>query len=110
MAGMARRDRRDAEPIENVELGAVMGTGLTAIAVLTVITRWRDGDVAAAAGWSLCAAACATGAFVQARRVWRIRREQRRARAGRCTACGYDLTGNVSAVCPECGTPAARQR
>ena len=23
--------------------------------------------------------------------------------AGRCTRCGYDLTGNVSGVCPECG-------
>jgi hypothetical protein len=22
----------------------------------------------------------------------------------RCRACGYDLTGNVSGVCPECGT------
>lgn len=24
-------------------------------------------------------------------------------RAGFCIACGYDLTGNVSGVCPECG-------
>jgi hypothetical protein len=24
---------------------------------------------------------------------------------GCCTRCGYDLTGNVSGVCPECGTP-----
>ena len=22
-----------------------------------------------------------------------------------CLACGYDLTSNVSGVCPECGTP-----
>ena len=22
---------------------------------------------------------------------------------GRCLACGYDLAGNVSGVCPECG-------
>lgn len=22
-----------------------------------------------------------------------------------CTLCGYDLTGNVSGICPECGTP-----
>jgi hypothetical protein len=32
---------------------------------------------------------------------WMIRR--RRIRGG-CGACGYDLTGNVSGVCPECGT------
>ncbi len=31
------------------------------------------------------------------RRRWRRRRE------GRCLACGYDLTGNTSGVCPECG-------
>lgn len=24
-------------------------------------------------------------------------------RPGRCPCCGYDLTGNVSGVCPECG-------
>ncbi len=24
-----------------------------------------------------------------------------------CLHCGYNLTGNVTAVCPECGTPAA---
>lgn len=24
-----------------------------------------------------------------------------------CSRCGYDLTGNVSGVCPECGTKAA---
>lgn len=22
-----------------------------------------------------------------------------------CRSCGYNLTGNVSGVCPECGTP-----
>jgi len=26
-------------------------------------------------------------------------------RAGRCLCCGYDLTGNTSGICPECGTP-----
>jgi hypothetical protein len=30
------------------------------------------------------------------------RRRQRRAR-GLCLSCGYDLTGNVSGTCPECG-------
>jgi hypothetical protein len=27
----------------------------------------------------------------------------RRPRRGRCRACSYDLTGNISGVCPECG-------
>jgi hypothetical protein len=26
--------------------------------------------------------------------------------AGHCRTCGYDLTGNVSGRCPECGSPA----
>ena len=30
-------------------------------------------------------------------------RHRRRARAGRCVTCGYNLTGNVSGICPECG-------
>jgi len=32
-------------------------------------------------------------------------RRWRRQRKGLCRKCGYDLTGNVSGVCPECGTP-----
>jgi len=29
----------------------------------------------------------------------------RRPPPGHCRKCGYDLTGNVSGICPECGTP-----
>ena len=35
-------------------------------------------------------------------REWVRRRQLAR---NRCTGCWYDLTGNVSGVCPECGTP-----
>jgi hypothetical protein len=31
-------------------------------------------------------------------------RRWRRRRNGWCVACGYDLTGNISGICPECGT------
>ena len=31
-------------------------------------------------------------------------RRLRRARPGCCNSCGYNLTGNVSGRCPECGT------
>jgi hypothetical protein len=36
---------------------------------------------------------------------WAIARIRRARRVGEgcCTACGYDLTGNVSGACPECG-------
>jgi predicted amidophosphoribosyltransferase len=32
---------------------------------------------------------------------WRDRRTP----PGHCPKCGYNLTGNVSGICPECGTP-----
>jgi len=32
-------------------------------------------------------------------------RRYRRRRRGLCTQCGYSLTGNISGICPECGTP-----
>jgi hypothetical protein len=34
--------------------------------------------------------------------VWRRRRDPA---SPRCFRCGYNLTGNVSGRCPECGTP-----
>jgi hypothetical protein len=41
-------------------------------------------------------------AILAIRRARHVREMQRR--AGRCVACGYDLTGNISGICPECGT------
>lgn len=38
---------------------------------------------------------------------WRDRR--RRFGSGRCLNCGYDLTGNVSGRCPECGSTIGAQ-
>lgn len=34
-----------------------------------------------------------------------VRRRLTRRVPGHCAACDYDLTGNVSGVCPECGQP-----
>lgn len=36
-------------------------------------------------------------------------RWSRRSRGPGCATCGYDLTGNVSGVCPECGQPAVKR-
>jgi hypothetical protein len=41
--------------------------------------------------------ACVAGVLIALRR-------RARPRAGRCDVCGYNLTGNVSGRCPECGT------
>ncbi len=38
---------------------------------------------------------------------WLVAR--RRIRPGHCTKCSYNLTGNTTGVCPECGTPATPQ-
>jgi hypothetical protein len=35
---------------------------------------------------------------------WFLRRGWHHAKPGLCTACGYNLTGNTSGTCPECGT------
>ena len=47
------------------------------------------------------AAIFGAAAYVLARPLLRARH---RRREGRCMTCGYDLTGNESGVCPECGT------
>jgi hypothetical protein len=36
--------------------------------------------------------------------VYRRFKSRRRLTNGSCTTCGYELTGNTSGVCPECGT------
>ena len=47
----------------------------------------------------------ATGMAALVAKYWRrpggLRRERRA--KGLCERCGYDLRGNVSGVCPECG-------
>lgn len=40
--------------------------------------------------------------------VGRPRRTERRRAEGRCLRCGYSLHGNLSGVCPECGTSTGR--
>jgi hypothetical protein len=55
--------------------------------------------------WSLVVIAglcCVAPLFSWVRRNRRLRR----AHPDLCPSCGYDLTGNVSGVCPECGTAA----
>jgi hypothetical protein len=47
-------------------------------------------------------------ALLTSRALSSIRRRLRRAR-GRCTGCGYDLKGNTSTVCPECGVAPKRE-
>jgi hypothetical protein len=57
------------------------------------------GNFYAAPCWSLIAAAAAAPGARLVQMRWR----RRRAARGRCRACGYDLAGNASGVCSECG-------
>ena len=52
-----------------------------------------------AAGYGLILIPLGVAAVLLARHL------DRRVAAGRCPQCDYDLHGNVSGVCPECGTP-----
>jgi len=40
--------------------------------------------------------------------AWLVKRKLSKKKAGLCAGCGYSLTGNVSGVCPECGTKIGR--
>ena len=61
--------------------------------------RWGSSREVTMPIWPLAAA---TGASAWV--LWRVRRE--RIPPGTCEHCGYDLTGNVSGQCPECGAAA----
>jgi hypothetical protein len=45
-------------------------------------------------------------AILPALRWWRRTKRSRWQAIGACQRCGYDLTGNVSGACPECGAEA----
>jgi hypothetical protein len=58
---------------------------------------------------SVCPCVCVIGiVWLKARQVRRFLR-QRLQEVGVpiCVQCSYDLTGNTSGICPECGTPCA---
>ena len=42
--------------------------------------------------------------------IARARRQHQRKVTGCCLRCGYNLTGNISGVCPECGEPISGAR
>jgi hypothetical protein len=54
--------------------------------------------------WAVLLATAVLPAWTFALRTGRRTRRWRRRRVGSCPSCGYDLTGNASGVCPECGT------
>jgi hypothetical protein len=66
---------------------------------------WAEEEKVAAAAEIMLVVALVTAALLLAWGMYvatRTRRRPRRPRAT-CLACGYNLTGNVSGRCPECG-------
>jgi hypothetical protein len=61
----------------------------------------RDYHLIAVPYWAIAAGSLTPLAVRPVARSWRPLRRRRRGNV--CRGCGYDLTGNVSGVCPECG-------
>jgi hypothetical protein len=68
----------------------------------TILRSWRFTMPC----WTLALTASALPAWWTAQRLT-YRTRARRLTRGLCGRCGYDLTGNASGVCPECGSPKA---
>jgi hypothetical protein len=67
--------------------------------------RWAPQGAAVAVPWWSLVGLFALLPGVRAGRWWWHRRHP--TTPHRCISCSYDLTGNVSGVCPECGTTVA---
>jgi hypothetical protein len=61
-------------------------------------------DVLVWTGWCFIITCMAVTVWITPPRSRRRRRDAAKA----CVTCGYSLTGNVSGICPECGTPVQR--
>ncbi len=82
-------------------VGAVAWLVFATITKWWAIPRWSIGASTAAT----CIVACVLGVQVFWRRPLRIHIRQALSQRGipLCLGCGYNLTGNVSGTCPECG-------
>ena len=91
----------------------IVGTLTRALAIVAVLAlaygpvdRWLSGrGVLGQRAWPLYVATHILSVAVVA--CWaacRLRRQLALLQGG-CWVCGYNLTGNVSGICPECGTP-----
>jgi len=65
---------------------------------------WPFGGFVYTAGFPLWIPTTIFGLYPAWALVAFVRRRRRLARGNLCKDCGYNLTGNVSGVCPECGT------
>jgi hypothetical protein len=71
--------------------------------------RQLDVPVGSAPHWSVVAATALPPLAWFGMVLRRARLRRRRQRRGLCRRCGYDLTGNMSGQCSECGQPVERE-
>lgn len=94
----------------------LLGLGLMMVSMVLLWgwTEWRESNRANSEGIGrmLAIYAVISGGFALG--TWAARAalqghsskiKTKRSAQGLCTTCGYDLTGNMSARCPECGSP-----
>lgn len=94
----------------------LLGLGLMMVSMVLLWgwMEWRQSNRANAEGIArmLAIYAVVSGGFALG--TWAARAalkghsskiKTKRSAQGLCTTCGYDLTGNMSARCPECGSP-----
>ena len=99
--GAMRRVRHSVRMILSTVLTVVAGLAMVSayFAASVFIGRW--------AGIAVILVVPVVMWVLLERSDWvRTRRQER----GRCAGCGYDLTGNVSGLCPECGDRIATLR
>ena len=111
---MSTQSKHLAERLVRLSLLAYFGLALAGLAAASVwLLRAAPPSLLALlvvvlirSGYGLAAASLAFAARFFIRAI-KDRTDTRgyRLRHGLCLACGYDLTGNVSGTCPECGSP-----
>ena len=79
-----------------------VGCGLSLYAAILLPSGPRKRDSWEFLCWSLLVVSALMMFGAVYAQVWLWRHPHH---PGTCHSCGYSLTGNVSGVCPECGTP-----
>ena len=92
--GRYRRRKSRMRRCAAIVVLSAMGLALTMLGRGDAWRRLLDDDPG---GWGVIGILMGTALFAQAML-------HRPRRAGACGSCGYDLRGNVSGVCPECGS------
>jgi hypothetical protein len=89
----------EAGAVRRLLLSAVIFVGVILLdAGITSLVRLGQPWLSLAATAAACVGLAAWSWILRPHEVRERRREH-----GVCVGCGYDLTGNVSGVCPECG-------